>query len=77
MAKFRKMSSPAFAQGEVWVPADGGKTGVTIVSTRKWDNSNGKYDWSVVYSDHRGMIHDKDGFSFQVRYMHISDKNNT
>lgn len=73
MSKFRKMNSPAFRQGEEWVGSSGSK--VRIVSTRRYVNCNGKWDWDVTYVQSNGVEHTKNGWSFQVRYEHVSDRN--
>lgn len=72
--KFRKMHSPAFNAGEEWVGSGGSR--VKIVSTRKYENPalNGKWDWAVTYKHSSGTEHEKDGWSFQVRYEHASDR---
>ena len=72
MSKFRNMTSPVFNQGEEWVSSSGSR--VRIVSTRKYANLNGKWDWAVTYMQSNGVQHEKDGWSFQVRYEHVSDK---
>lgn len=71
MIKFRKQHSPAFKPGEIWVSSSGAK--VEIVSTVPYEIVDGKYDWDVVYKQSNGYVHDKNGWAFQVRYMHSSD----
>lgn len=40
----------------------------------KFRNLNGKWDWAVTYMQSNGVQHEKNGWSFQVRYEHVSDK---
>ena len=72
MSKFRKMNSPAFYEGEEWVGSGGSK--VRIMSTRPYVCKNGKWDWDVTYMQSNGVQATKNGWSFQVRYKHVSDK---
>lgn len=69
--KLRKQTSPAFNKGEEWVSTHGGV--VRIVSTRKYEMVNGKWDWDVTYIQSNGVEATKNGWAFQVRYKHVSD----
>lgn len=73
MSKFRKMNSPAFYEGEEWVSSSGSR--VRIKSTRPYVCMNGKWDWDVTYVQSNGVEHSKNGWAFQVRYEHVSDRN--
>ena len=78
--KFHKATGPAFKPGEVWLPADGSSTECRIVSVELYPGAITDYlsDYKVTYqfeyeqsySPHR----EKDAWNFQVRYMHVADK---
>lgn len=72
MTKFRKQTSPAFNAGELWVSTCNNR--VRILSTRRYANCNGKWDWDVTYVQSCGTVATKNGWSFQVRYEHHSDR---
>lgn len=71
--KFHKATGPAFNSGERWLPCDGSRGYVTIVSVRQYGDE--KWDHEVSYrygsDDH---IFTKDAWNFQVRYYHQADR---
>lgn len=77
MSKFRKATSPAFNQGEIWVSSTGVK--VEVISVRKYPGATSDHssDYAVTYKtdplNNPEITHEKDCWNFQVRYTHISD----
>lgn len=70
--KFHKPTGPAFNPGEVWVGSGGIR--VVIKSVRKAaTDSQGISDYWVTYDTGEGIEHEKDAWSFQVRYNHQAD----
>ncbi len=70
--KFHKATGPAFNPGEVWYGS--GKIRVTIISVRKYAvDGDGISDYGVTYDVGAGAQHEKDAWSFQVRYTHQAD----
>ena len=78
--KCHKATGPAFATGQQWFGVTGGFE-VTIVSVRKYNPtnmSNHTSDFKVTYEwveNGKTVQHSKDAWNFQVRYMHIADRN--
>lgn len=68
--KFHSPDGPAFEPGQEWVGCSG-HIRCWIVSTRRYGPN--KWDVQVTYRYADGAQHDKDAWSFQVRYMHVAD----
>lgn len=78
-AKFHKATGPAFATGEQWFGITG-NVEVTIVGVSKYPNTTGDHtsDYEVEYEwkeNGKTVRHFKDAWNFQVRYVHIADRN--
>lgn len=73
--KWHKATGPAFCVGEQWVSC-AGNIRCSIVSVRKYPNATGDHtsDYEVLYQYEDGGTHKKDAWNFQVRYMHVADK---
>jgi hypothetical protein len=77
--KFYKTTGPAFNPGEEWVGASGASDArVRIVSVRKHPCATTDHtsDYGVTYEwvEHGVIVqHEKDAWSFQVRYTHVAD----
>lgn len=69
--KFHKPNGPAFNEGEAWKSVSGIRC--WIVSTKKF--GAGKFDYWVTYRYYDGVTHEKDAWSFQVRYQHVANDN--
>ena len=77
--KFHKATGPAFVPGEQWI-SHSGNIQVEIVSVRRYPGATGYHtsDYGVTYKtdpiSNPPRTHEKDAWSFQVRYGHIADK---
>lgn len=68
--KFHNPDGPAFNMGESWEGSSGSK--VFIVRTERYGVD--KWDVDVYYLQSDGSESNKNAWSFQVRYMHVADK---
>ena len=74
--KWHKATGPAFLPGEQWVSC-AGIIRCSIVSVRKYPRATSDHssDYCVTYQYEDGTTHEKDAWNFQVRYIHVADKN--
>ena len=69
--KWNKPNGPAFDTGQEWIMISGGGS-CWIDRVVKY--GDGKFDYQIHYHFSNGECSSKDGWSFQVRYMHEQTK---
>jgi hypothetical protein len=76
--KFHKPTGPAFNHGEKWINSGNASVYIDSVQHNNTEGNNCS-DYTIRYfwynsASGKKVFHEKDGWNFQVRYMHIADK---